>query len=151
MSDSSEIEACRREMLKKRFQNEINWLSSQTTDDTMDVARLASLRLICESIPELDTKKKSMNQHYSDMESMMYKRQWRYLSPFHKIVKLKEYAKKTYTDPKLRDRLTMLLSQYVHNKKLMTNKCVTYSPEKEEIESIPALQYNEENDKYFVK
>lgn len=137
---------------KQRFTNELEHLN---TEDVTQVARLIpgitesikaerinDLNLIINKLQEQNNKNVVPKKltHYEEIDSYMYNKPWKNLQPYHKVVKMKEYLDKYFTDEELKSDLLQELSDLIHSKKLNQAKHLTYDPNNQRILCLKVLQ-----------
>lgn len=90
-------------------------------------------------------------QLIDEMEKHIYKKQWNKLTPFHKIVKIKEYMNEHYKDLSMCADITEELVNYIDDGKINTKKFVVYNPNEEKILKLPCLVINSKKNSYHIK
>lgn len=100
------------------------------------------------NITEKENKKQQM---INEMEKYIYKKQWNKLTPFHKIVKVKEYIEEHYSEHSLKKSIIGNLVDFIEAGKLNTKKFVIYNPNEEKILKLPCLTINDSKNTYQIK
>lgn len=164
----TDFEKIRVDLLKQRFENELEYLKEDidddndtingvvddSDDDNWIVDRVKQIEEIVKNIEykveqnDSADKGKNISDMFNEVEKYMYKKEWSKLPVAHKIVKVEEYVKEKYSDKSksIQRKLIKDLSKHINNNKLRTAKYVTYNPNAEKIVAIPALTYTLEDD-----
>lgn len=144
---------------KKRFTNEVaaittNMVALPVPDPALE-KRLSQLNII---VADLDKKsvnnvnnKSALDTHLDQLNKHVFKKQWHYLSDYHKRVKLVEYLTATVEDIKVRNRLIDEVTGHLKNGELGKKACVVYDHELEKVTAFPALKRNKETNMFEIK
>lgn len=142
MSLHKEIHTIRRKLFKKKFENELNDLNNSPTKGTDDIDRIEDIKQIIESIDIKNKDDDNDKLAFNEIDRLLYKKPWRYLKPFHRIIKIKEYIKENLSE-NLSDELQKdILNESIrllNENKLKTTKSIVYDHEQEKVTKFPAL------------
>ena len=122
-----------------RYESELN--------ETKDEERIAVLKYNMEQLvkpSEITTNISHQDTFYTEIDGLMFKKQWNRMQVYHRLIKLKEYLVNTYKDHPLFDEICDKLSSSVENGKLTTKKSIIYDNVNAIITSIPALTIHED-------
>ena len=147
MSLTDEIDRKKANLLKTRFENELIYLKNENKDDELWMnERIADLEEILKQTDKIEAKA----DIFTEIDKYTFRKPWNKMQPFHKIKKIKEFIENNYENESqdLKTKLLKECEKLLNNKKLGTKKSVVYDPEKEVIESIPAIKIN--SDKTFT-
>lgn len=143
MDYNLEINNLRNNLHKNRYYNELNYLEKMNKDEMSDVEilRIDNLKKI---INELEAKENKKSKLFDEIDTYIYRKPWKNLTPFHRFYKIKEYInnQENILD-KDKDKLLKELEELIFDNKLVKNS-VIYNPNTEKIESIPALKFNDD-------
>lgn len=149
---SSEIDKIKKDLLRARFENEINFLINE--DEDKNEERIKQLKEVITIVTKDKLIKvssvKTMQDTFKDIEKYVYMQPWNKLQNFHKITKIKEFVKKTYNDENVAKKIEKLLVDAVEEKLLNTAKTVIYNQKEGQIESIPVLK-QDDDDEFYLK
>lgn len=159
MSEEGLINSLSNTLLLKRFENELEYLTSvinnndyiSTSDNNSEHSnneyirnRIEQLEQIINNIITVN-ESKNINGYMKEIDKYIYKKPWTRLQPYHRTIKIKEYIENTYTDAKFKKKLLNDLIKLINDNKLNSNKMVKYDPYNEKILSIPAIKLDPSN------
>lgn len=155
MNFNNKVDLIKNNLKKKRFENELNYLTNetknnQTTEETTN--RIGSLTKIIELIEKENMNanpNKGKDKYFEEIDKYIYKKPWNRLNNYHKIVKIKEFIKTEYPEI-IQDKLLKEISQYAEDGKLNTKKHVEYDPKTESIKKIYAIKFNKLDNSYII-
>lgn len=158
MDISSEIDLIVNKNFKKKISDELAYLIDNeninifSNINDIDLSQRIKLLEEHQQLDHVEHDIKQIRQNlFTEIDKFIYKKQWNKLSPYHKIVKLKEYVKDTYNDGKLQDEIVKKLISYAEEGKINSKKYVIYDPSAEKILSIPVLTVDLEKETYQLK
>ncbi len=152
MNYGDEIEHIRKENFNLKIQSELAYLRSNENmfnlSDKEIGMRIDGLSIVLGSVRKAVDKKEEM---FKEMEKHVYKKQWNRLTPFHKIVKIKEYIKEQYGEGDMQGKMIGDLIKLVNDNNFNTKKLVTYDPNMEKILAMSCLVVNIDKGTYQIK
>lgn len=151
MSLYQEIQEIRKDLFRKRFENELNDINGKPEKYEEDIERLEDIKQIIISIDKRREKDKGKRKlEFSEINNMMYKKQWRYLKPFHRVVKMKEYIRENI-DENLQKEIIDKVTKLLNKNKLKSSKYVEYNHDICKVIKFNALEINEDGFKINSK
>lgn len=152
MNYGEEIEGAKRDNFNTKIQNELIYLRGN--DNVFNLSdkeigmRIDGLSTILGTTKRVSNKKEDM---FKEMDKHIYKKQWNRLTPFHKMVKIKEFIKEQYEEGDFQNAMIAELTKLVNENNFNTKKFVTYDPNMEKILSMSCLVVNVEKKTYQIK
>lgn len=157
----NKIDQTRDILFRTRFQNELDYLNSNSNNkdvqNFVDPEQEESLNTRVEHLTtilkSLDGKVTGQENFISEINDSVYKKAWKNLPIYHKIVKWKEFMA-TNKSIKSKKQLKSLTDQglaLLTAKKLNSNRFVTYDSQNAIITAVPALIYDDTNNTYSIK
>lgn len=139
------------ELYKQRFLNEISVLKTDTliNTDPIKLKRLKDLEIIYAEYCK--NEKSGLDKHLDEINKHVYKKQWHYLSDFHKHVKLVEYLTKHIENNTLREKIIADVKVHLSNGHLNKKINVTYDSVNQLVTAFPSLTINKEEGTYAIK
>jgi len=138
---------------KKRFTNELKYLTENSTDKDEEVNdRILKLTKIVKNLEnqKKDSKKNLKEEYFDEISRYVFRQEWKKLTPFHQNIKMNEYINSLVPEiNKNKKEIITKLSKLINDKKLNKKDQVKYNPKEEKIESISILIKNDET--YDIK
>lgn len=140
-----EIYKLQNNLHKIHYINELQYLENNKTDEVE--SRIEYLKNILKEQEILNNKKDDIklnhNNMFDEIDKYTYRKSWKYLTPFHRFNKIKEYISLQNISDKNKITLLKELEKLIFDNKLI--KSVIYNPTTEKIESIPAIIFNDDD------
>ena len=153
------IENIRRDNLKSKFQNELEYLKntdnltlfSNGQDHDIEIRKQHLDILLDNTTTQNLVNNSAKDELFKEIDKYTYRKQWNKLLPFHKIVKIKEYVKENVKDEELQEEIITKMKTYANEGRINTKKYVVYDPNTEKILSFPCLIIDNDKNTYEIK